>query len=98
VPFGQIHGHLSAFRWNSNRWDHLAPTELRRTAMIDREARHLTVRIGGKPFTGIDPGLGPHSPRGLVPLVLAGRMPIGTPVASRVDAMVDTLLEVGAEY
>ncbi len=99
VPFGQVHGHLSAFNWNNNRWDHLTPTELRRTATIDRDSRHLTVDIGGKPFTGIDPGLGPHSPRGLVPFVL-GRL-IQRPTfgaTSRVAAMVNTLLDGGADY
>lgn len=99
VPFGQVHGHLSAFKWNSNRWDHFTPTELRRTATVDRESRHLTVLIGGKPFTGVDPGLGPHSSRGLVPLVLDGtRRAVTLDSASRVGAMIDTLLDGGAEY
>jgi len=72
VPFGQVHGHLSAFKWNRGLWEHTTPTELRRTATIDRVARHLTVLIDGQPFTGVDPGLGQYSTRGLVPFVLDG--------------------------
>jgi len=54
------------------------------------------VLIGGKPVTGIDPGLGPHSPRGLSPFVLDRRAPLATVgPACRVDEMVDTHLERG---
>jgi hypothetical protein len=71
-PFGQVHGHSSAFDWDRDGWAVGAPAEVRRRAVLDREARHLTVAIGGKPFIGIDPGFGESAPKvPLVPLVLS---------------------------
>ena len=69
VPFGQVHGHMSAFRWHTGAWDPAMPAELAREATVDVAAHHLTVTIGGRPFVGIDPDLGPRAPGNLVPLV-----------------------------
>ena len=71
-PFGQVHGHSSAFDWDRDRWSPGMPLEATHRAVIDREARHLTVVIGGKPFVGIDPGFGEPAPTvPLVPLLLS---------------------------
>jgi hypothetical protein len=69
VPFGQVHGHMSAFRWHTGAWDPATPRELRRGAIVDIASHHLTVTIGGQPFIGIDPDLGPRAPGNLVPFV-----------------------------
>lgn len=74
-PFGQVHGHSSAFDWDRNRWLPGIPVEATHRAVIDREARHLTVVIGGKPFVGIDPGFGETAPTvPLVPLLLSSEI------------------------
>jgi Calcineurin-like phosphoesterase len=53
VPFGQIHGHSSAFDYETHSWR--APEKVRLRASVDESSRHVVVRIGGRQFIGVDP-------------------------------------------
>lgn len=68
VPFGQVHGHYAITNW-SNADDPLGP-DAEPGADVDIKARHTTVRIGAKPFIGIDPEHGAHGATSWSPLVL----------------------------
>jgi hypothetical protein len=73
-PFGQVHGHSSAYDWDRDRWATDTPDEVAHRAVLDRTARHLTISIGGKAFVGIDPGYGESAPSTpLGPLLLTDR-------------------------
>lgn len=68
VPFGQIHGHSSAYWWDKRQWSCPRPVADRFVPM--RHARHVKGVIGSRRFAGIDPTFG-HSVRGpWEPLVL----------------------------
>ena len=53
VPFDQVHGHSSAVGFNDRMWR--CPGRVRQRAAVDWQARHVSVRIGGRRFTGVDP-------------------------------------------
>jgi hypothetical protein len=73
-PFGQVHGHSSAYDWDRERWADGTPEEVAHRAVLDRTRRHLTISMGGKTFVGIDPGFGASiPPTPLVPLLLTLR-------------------------
>jgi hypothetical protein len=72
APFGQIHGHSSAYRWKTGRND--APHELAARLRPDDRKRHVHLRLAGRPFTGIDPGFGRHADGRWSPLLLEGRL------------------------
>lgn len=72
VPFGQVHGHSSAFDWNRRAWKSQAALATREAFVPDRRRRHLVGEIGGRRFFGIDPGLGSFVPGPWEPLVLSG--------------------------
>ena len=70
VPFGQVHGHSTPYHYGSGRWYSTAPVI--EQVQVDAAARHIRVTIGGRLFTGIDPGFGRHGAARWSPLVLEG--------------------------
>ncbi|MFT4294561.1 MAG: metallophosphoesterase [Micropruina sp.] len=54
LPFSQVHGHSSAYGWQSGRW-HLAD-DLRAAAVRDDDAKHVMINLPGGRLVGIDPG------------------------------------------
>jgi hypothetical protein len=68
VPFGQIHGHSSLVRFEDQSWR--SPGRVRQRATVDWQARHVSVRIGGRVFTGVDPKHGRGGAAQWRPLVL----------------------------
>lgn len=56
LPFSQVHGHSSAYNWQTGRW-HL-DDELRAAAVCDDEAKHVVITLPGGRLVGIDPGHG----------------------------------------
>ncbi|MEV6909762.1 metallophosphoesterase [Amycolatopsis sp. NPDC051071] len=68
VPFGQVHGHSTVVRFADRTWR--CAGRIRQRASVDWQARHVRVRVGGRVFTGIDPGHGRTGATGWHPLVL----------------------------
>jgi hypothetical protein len=67
MPWAQVHGHASVWRWRSGKpasWS--MPPEVR----LDRDRRHAWVPCGGRVIVGIDPGLGQWAGIRWAPLVL----------------------------
>lgn len=56
LPFSQVHGHSSAYDWQTGRW-HLDGA-LRASAVVDDAAKHVTIALPGGRLVGIDPGHG----------------------------------------
>lgn len=76
-PFGQIHGHTSAYDWDRRQWrDEISGWH--RDAAVDPDRRQSIVRLSGVTFFGIDPGFGESDPgRPIVPLCLRGTITLG---------------------
>lgn len=56
-PFGQVHGHASAWSWKRRRWRKRTPDAVRAAAVtVDVDRCHVQLRIHGRAFVGIDPG------------------------------------------
>lgn len=73
-PFGQVHGHSSAYNWDTGKFTHDTPVRVPSGATLDAEKRHLQFSIAKRPFWGIDPSFGEATPsRPLHPLVLHKR-------------------------
>jgi hypothetical protein len=72
VPFGQVHGHSSAYWWDHNKWNGSAM--VRNRFVPNRRDRHLTGVIGGRWFAGVDPNHGRQPAPSWAPLVLDGRV------------------------
>ena len=73
-PFGQIHGHASAWSWKHRRWRKSTPDVVREAAVaIDPERCHVRVDLGGMTFVGIDPGHLEEPRRPWAPLLLTLR-------------------------
>lgn len=70
VPFGQIHGHSTIVKFADQRWR--CTGRVRQRATVDWHARHVRVRVGGRVFTGVDPGHGRTGAAQWQPLVLHG--------------------------
>jgi hypothetical protein len=70
VPFGQIHGHSTVVRFADQRWR--CTGRVRQRATVDWHARHVRVRLGGRVFTGVDPGHGRAGATKWQPLTLDG--------------------------
>jgi hypothetical protein len=70
LPFGQIHGHSSIVSFADHRF--YCAEKVRQRASVDWQARHTRVRIGGRPFVGIDPKLGRTGAAQWSPLILDG--------------------------
>jgi hypothetical protein len=69
-PFGQVHGHSSAFDWDAGRWRAGTPRWIERATVVDVERRHSVLSISGRPFIGIDPGFEEDDPgRDITPLL-----------------------------
>ncbi|WP_410664091.1 metallophosphoesterase family protein [Amycolatopsis sp. lyj-84] len=68
VPFGQIHGHSTVVRFADRTWR--CSGRVRQRTAVDWYARHVHVRVGGRVFTGIDPGHGRTGAADWQPLVL----------------------------
>ncbi len=56
LPFSQVHGHSSAYHWESDSW-HLEAA-LRAAVVLDRTARHVVITLPGGRLVGVDPGHG----------------------------------------
>jgi hypothetical protein len=56
VPFGQVHGHSTAYWWPDRRWN--VHPRVRDRFTPNHRARHLRGVIGSQPFIGIDPCFG----------------------------------------
>jgi len=54
MPFDQVHGHSSAWRWRDGCWEVANYGEKR---WIDEKRRHVFTEIGGAKIVGVDPGL-----------------------------------------
>ena len=54
MPFDQVHGHSSAWRWRDGCWEVANFGEKR---WIDEKRRHVITEIGGAKIVGVDPGL-----------------------------------------
>ncbi|GLW94137.1 hypothetical protein Aglo03_49530 [Actinokineospora globicatena] len=70
VPFGQVHGHSTVVRFADRGWR--VTGRVRQRAAVDWDARHVRVRVGGRVFTGVDPGHGRTGAERWHPLVLPG--------------------------
>ncbi|MGY1653302.1 metallophosphoesterase [Geodermatophilus sp. SYSU D01119] len=70
VPFGQVHGHSSAFDWATRAWR--CPPEVAARFVPVRRCRHLRGVIGSRHFAGVDPGWGWSVAGSWSPLVFAG--------------------------
>ncbi len=68
VPFDQVHGHSSVVSFTDQTWR--CPGRVRQRTVVNWQARHVTVRIGGRTFTGIDPRHGRTGAPNWLPLVL----------------------------
>ncbi|MGK4591392.1 metallophosphoesterase [Amycolatopsis sp. w19] len=68
VPFGQVHGHSTVVRFAERTWR--CAGRIRHRTTVDWRARHVRVRIGGRVFTGIDPGHGRTGADEWRPLIL----------------------------
>ena len=68
VPFGQVHGHSCIVSYRDACWH--CPGRVRQRATVDWKARHVTVRVGGRAFIGIDPKHGRHGAPEWAPLLL----------------------------
>jgi len=80
VPFGQVHGHSSAWDWHRQSWRPWTPEEVTEHAVVDPVQRHLYVDIGGKMFAGIDPDWRGEDPGvAMSPLVVPGTVRLGEP-------------------
>ncbi len=81
TPFGQIHGHASAWSWKHRRWRKSTPDAVRDAAVdIDPDRRHLRLDLRGMAFVGIDPGHLEEPRRPWAPLLLTlGREWEGVP-------------------
>ncbi len=57
LPFSQIHGHTSCFRWGRGTWNPHVPDRMKAAARLDRERRHEHFDWpDGAGIVGIDPG------------------------------------------
>ncbi len=67
MPWAQVHGHASVWRWRSGK---PASWSMPPVVRLDRERRHAWVPCGGRVVVGIDPGLGKWAGIRWAPLVL----------------------------
>lgn len=83
-PFTQIHGHTSAYRWETLTWRFGVPAALMNAAQVDTERRHLTVPVAAglgvdhprpeqRHIIGVDPCFGRYG-GALHPFVTAGQV------------------------
>ncbi len=70
LPFNQVHGHSSLYAWDRRRW--LAAPGVGALAELDKQRRHVIVRIGDRQLIGVDPGLGHRGGVPWEPLILIG--------------------------
>jgi hypothetical protein len=54
LPFSQVHGHTSLYRWSEQRF--FGSQELEQRTIVDVDARHETTTLIGGRIVGIDPG------------------------------------------
>jgi len=69
MPFHQVHGHATEFRWSAGRWDNDVPIAMRDPHALDPDRRHTRLEIGSHTLIGIDPGHGQYSASRWAPLV-----------------------------
>ncbi|MEV6236541.1 metallophosphoesterase [Lentzea sp. NPDC051838] len=68
VPFGQIHGHSTVVDFKHERWR--CDGRVKHRTTVDWAARHVTTRVGGRLFIGVDPGHGRDGAGSWRPLML----------------------------
>lgn len=56
MPFNQVHGHASAYRWDEQAWR--CDRRVRRHAVADETLRHVTFTLGERRIVGVDPDHG----------------------------------------
>ncbi|MFT4218135.1 MAG: metallophosphoesterase [Micropruina sp.] len=56
LPFSQVHGHSSAYNWETGGWR--LDDALRSSASVDDAARHVVITLPGGRLIGVDPGHG----------------------------------------
>ncbi|GAA3838155.1 hypothetical protein GCM10022243_00800 [Saccharothrix violaceirubra] len=76
VPFGQVHGHSTVVAFGEERWR--CTGRVRQRASVDWQARHVRVRVGGRVFTGVDPGHGRTGATRWQPLVFDAATVVST--------------------
>ncbi len=74
APFGQVHGHSSAWSWNRNR--STAPPEIAERLEVDPQRRHVTIELAGGRLVGVDPGFGRLPTGRWAPLLLDGSLAV----------------------
>lgn len=72
APFGQVHGHSSPYVWRDREWRSNASDRVIAAGQPDHDRRHLTSKIAGRTFIGIDPGHGRYPTKRWAPLILEG--------------------------
>ncbi len=60
MPFGQVHGHSSAYDWQ--RGCFRAPAPVAERTVLDHDAGHEVTTYEGGVIVGVDPGHGAHIP------------------------------------
>lgn len=69
MPFSQVHGHSSAYQWDTHAWQ--TDRHVARRAVVDTHARHVTFDGGGHRIVGIDPQHGTSAAPVHAPLLLS---------------------------
>lgn len=71
MPFSQVHGHSSAYWFDSARWVNF-PQVLHDRVTVDERARHVTLHLPGGRLVGVDPGHAKTAASTWAPLVVNG--------------------------
>jgi hypothetical protein len=97
MPFHQIHGHATEYRWRDGRWDQDVPASLRTSDAVDFERRHTRLRVGGHVIMGIDPGHGADGALRWAPLLLANARVVEPPLDAPNRDVVQRIIAAAAE-
>jgi hypothetical protein len=74
APFGQVHGHSSAWSWARRR--STAPPEIAARLSVHVPRRHVVVELAGQRLVGIDPCFGRWPTDRWEPLLLTGTVAV----------------------
>lgn len=72
MPFSQLHGHASPFRWAQDAWWPEAPEGVRRATSVDQATRTSTMYVGQRFLHSVDWVLEEGPIEGSWPLITAG--------------------------
>jgi hypothetical protein len=94
VPFDQVHGHSSAYDWNTGARH--APADIMAMGRKDFARRHFIFEGNGARLVGVDPLLGKYAGVTWEPYLLKGRACVSGPALGRRAGPSDTsLLRLG---